>query len=787
MALYKGIAFPDDVAPLARHMGSLNDHREALTNLSGTWDTLALLAHLSNLKADMSEVRASFAQLTTELLVCLAEESLKRATESLGHQAQIAVDVLTRNLFERTADIGFLATDSVIVDACASGDAGELAALRQRLRVYADRYTVYRDIVLMAPDGRVLTRLVDGFDGRSSSPVVRRALEGTGGFVESWEPTDFCGGARALTYAWRVERDGRAIGVLALEFDLAHEARMIFERLSTDDELLAFVDASGHVVVSSDVARLPAGHQLALRAGAASLRLGGITYVATRGVGHPYQGYAGPGWSVVALSPVELAFGQDGVAAVDVTFSGETVFSPRLLDVPVRAREIQRRLDRMVWNGRVHQSSDANAFSRSLLEEIAATGRKTKDVFERASTELLTTVAASLLGEAQFLAGLSVDILDRNLYERANDCRWWAASPALATMDAAVARKTLAHINGLYTVYADILLFDTTGRVVAASRDHGVEGSTLADPWVAECLGLRDPMAYAVSPFDASALYGGAGTYVYAAPILAGGRAIGGVGLVFDSTPQFEAMLRAALPEAAGAVAAFCRPDGAVISRTGELPVTLPADVLGLTPGQSWSGVLAEGGRCFVIGATAGNGYREFKTTDGYDEPVIGLVVIPCGTVTDRRVETIPPLVRVTGGTEIATFLIGGQLLGVAASQVIECIEVASAVRVWRGGFAQRHVGFVTWNDMALPLIDIAADVNAGANVPQRHAIVLQAGTHWFGLLVSDLGPVADMKLSEERGLTGMGDASRLISQLGRAGSVLLPVLSPEAVFGTVG
>ena len=43
------------------------------------------------------------------------------------------------------------------------------------------------------------------------------------------------------------------------------------------------------------------------------------------------------------------------------------------------------------------------------------------------------------------------------------------------------------------------------------------------------------------------------------------------------------------------------------------------------------------------------------------------------------------------------------------------------------------------------------------------------------------------MKLSEERGLTGMGDASRLISQLGRAGSVLLPVLSPEAVFGTVG
>ena len=105
--------------------------------------------------------------------------------------------------------------------------------------------------------------------------------------------------------------------------------------------------------------------------------------------------------------------------------------------MPVRAREIQRRLDRMVWNGRIHQAAESNAFSRSLLEEIAATGRKTKDVFERASSELLTTVASGLLGEARFLADLSVDVLDRNLYERANDCRWWATSPVLATMDAA--------------------------------------------------------------------------------------------------------------------------------------------------------------------------------------------------------------------------------------------------------------------------------------------------------------------------------------------------------------
>jgi hypothetical protein len=786
MATYKGITFPDTVAPLARHMHSVNDHREALAALSGTWDTLALLAQLSNLKADMSEVRASFGQLTGELLVCLAEEMLALADGTLGHQAQIAVDVLTRNLFERTADIGFLATDSAIIDACVANDPASFVALRERLRAYAARYTVYRDIVLMAPDGQVLTRLVDGFAGRSTSAIVGRALSGQGGFVEAYEPADFCAGDSALTYSWRVEQGGRAVGVLALVFDLEREAQMIFERLAPRDEVLAFVDGHGRVVIANDAARLPPGHRMALRAGVASLRLGGVTHLAALRRGESYQGYPGPGWATVALAPVELAFGEDIDQTAQVDFSGEAVFSKRLLDVPVHAREIQRRLDRMVWNGRIHQAAESNAFSRSLLEEIAATGRRTKDVFERASSELLATVASGLLGETRFLADLSVDVLDRNLYERANDCRWWATSPVLATMEAGAARKTLAHINGLYTVYANILLFDAAGAVVAASRDTGLEGRTLTNAWVAECLKLRDPMRYAVSPFEASDLYGGAGTYVYAAPVLVGGHAVGGVALVFDSTPQFAAMLRAALPATAGSVAAFCRPDGVVISRTGELPVTLPTSVLSLAPGQSWSGVLTEAGQCFVVGATAGSGYREFKTRDGYVEPVIGVVVIPCGQPVDRRVIAAPQVARVEGGVEIATFLIGEQLLGVLASDVVECIEVAAAVRVWRGGFAQRHVGFVTWNEVALPLVDIAADLNA-AGAAQRHALVLKSGAQTFGLLVSELGPVADMKLTEERGLTGRGDATKLISQLGRSGPVFIPVLSPDAIFGVAG
>ena len=205
--------------------------------------------------------------------------------------------------------------------------------------------------------------------------------------------------------------------------------------------------------------------------------------------------------------------------------------------------------------------------------------------------------------------------------------------------------------------------------------------------------------------------------------------------------------------------------------------------MLSLAPGQSWSGVLAEGAERFIVGATAGSGYREFKTRDGYVEPVIAVVVIPCGHAVDRHVAAAPQVVNVAGGTEIATFLIGEHLLGVPAVEVVECIEVAAAVRVWRGGFAQRHVGFVTWNDVALPLVDIA-DALAVTGATQRHALVLRAGEQAFGLLVSELGPVADMQLTEERGLAGQGAVAKLISQLARSGPVFIPVLAPEAIFG---
>ncbi|HEX7637201.1 MAG TPA: hypothetical protein VF457_02295, partial [Burkholderiaceae bacterium] len=105
MATYKGIALPDRVAPLARHMALLEDHREALARLDATWDTLALLSPLSGLEADAGAIRAEYDALATELLAGIAEASLARVSARLGHQAQLAIDLLVRTLRERAAGV----------------------------------------------------------------------------------------------------------------------------------------------------------------------------------------------------------------------------------------------------------------------------------------------------------------------------------------------------------------------------------------------------------------------------------------------------------------------------------------------------------------------------------------------------------------------------------------------------------------------------------------------------------------------------------------------------------
>ncbi|MBS1131025.1 MAG: CheW protein, partial [Proteobacteria bacterium] len=103
-----------DLSYLSRFMGALVPDQKRLGEIQAVYDNLTLLGQLLGAGTDISSMRQDFQHLATVLLEQLAKEHYKKAALNLSSCARVAIDVLTRNLFERTADIGFLATDTQI-------------------------------------------------------------------------------------------------------------------------------------------------------------------------------------------------------------------------------------------------------------------------------------------------------------------------------------------------------------------------------------------------------------------------------------------------------------------------------------------------------------------------------------------------------------------------------------------------------------------------------------------------------------------------------------------------
>ncbi len=98
------------------------------------------------------------------------------------------------------------------------------------------------------------------------------------------------------------------------------------------------------------------------------------------------------------------------------------------------------------------------------------------------------------------LALNAIELIDRNLYERTCDVRWWATDSAVVECAAAPAEERAAHasrrlgvILSAYTVYLDLWLCDLDGRVLAHGRPErfaGVRGGSVAhEPWFRKAAG----------------------------------------------------------------------------------------------------------------------------------------------------------------------------------------------------------------------------------------------------------------------------------------------------------
>ena len=828
-----------DTRKLLRYMPSVQHQQSDLRLVESAWDNLALLSSLSQLTSqtssgtDLGRARKDFSSLSSEMVHGLAKEALSNVLHDLASKAQVGIDILVRNLFERTADIGFLATDEVLTHYAADPDPARLADVEQRLADYAAYYSVYRSVQVfdaqltrVAQWGATSTGELSAADER----FLQQVLRSDEAYVEHYGPLAFLdASASSLVYAKRLMQAGAVAGVLCLQFRLDDELPAIFRVLLNDGRgsatVLALLDTHLRVIGSSDALQLPIGWHVDLGSAdtAGVVRHMGREYLLCPRRGQVFEGYPGPGWVGLAMVPLDLAFEQtdDNTSSsplMDEVASHTEFLSGDLQIIPHRSTAIQTALERSVWNGlldigRVEVAGDMGEsdiqFAKTLLSEIGATAQKTARAFSSALHDLHRVVTHAMVDDAQHRATMAMQILDRNLYERANDCRWWALTPSLIQALAAPGSRnaeagaTLARINDLYTVYSGIVLFDTQCRVIAVSRGHlhDLLGEVLDETWAKRALAV-EPHQYVASDWGGTRLQAQGSTFVYAAALRdpMTQRVLGCIGLAWDSTPQLASILRDCAVGSDGQDAfVILQTHGQKAAACGqtfsEPRLRLAKDATqNLPPGETIADLE---GTLYGVGVSHGVGYREFRVRDGHQHGLHAVVLHHlCSRqpqVKDWRNLKVSRTGSRTGGASVvrlATFTAGGHWLGLPGEVVRFAAPDTQVLHV--AHMRQPMIGMMQLDGLVYPVLDLRCailgalegeKVSRAADVT-RQMVVIRVATGQdqhadLAIRVDTLTAILEVPTSSLQRISHAASASGMVDQ------VVGVAVEPSAVTGT--
>ncbi|HTH49482.1 MAG TPA: methyl-accepting chemotaxis protein [Candidatus Limnocylindria bacterium] len=203
--------------------------------------------------------------------------------------------------------------------------------------------------------------------------------------------------------------------------------------------------------------------------------------------------------------------------------------------------------------------SVGNAFG-VVAAEMVNLSRQTADVTTTLATETqgsITSLNDIIVGLGRDIRGtrlsdlamMNIDVIDRNLYERSCDVRWWAtdssAVDALTEASPEACEKACQRLGVIldsYTVYFDIVLCDLNGRVVANGRKARYQSrgtNQKHTEWFQAAVHTGDGTQFGFQNVHCSAsLADGQHILVYSCGVRengdAHGRLIGVIGIIFN-------------------------------------------------------------------------------------------------------------------------------------------------------------------------------------------------------------------------------------------------------------
>jgi len=239
--------------------------------------------------------------------------------------AQTLVQFIVRNLFERTADVRWWATDSALWEALEQPSQERAQHASLRLGVINRFYTVYLDLVMTDAKGMVVASANPRYHRNlknkdlSREPwfqAARQCRSGDDYIVDTVKRSSFHDGRDVLVYGTGIRADGvtngALVGTLGVYFDWKTQGQAIVEKeanlppqMAEKTEVL-LLDGNNMVIASSRPERIythfPLNNPQQLAKGSYYDQSGSIVaFAKTLG----YEDYSGLGWSGVMIQSME--------------------------------------------------------------------------------------------------------------------------------------------------------------------------------------------------------------------------------------------------------------------------------------------------------------------------------------------------------------------------------------------------------------------------------------------------------------------------------------------------
>jgi hypothetical protein len=283
---------------------------------------------MKRLSDDIHTTAAKIEDIINHTVNEMAEAGINAKGARLSDLAFNAIEILDRNLYERTADVRWWATESAFVDACTPQESNEKSQIAmKRMDIILKNYTIYKDLVLADLKGNIIANgrpeqyNLAGQDV-SGTPWFEGAAATANGLEYYVQDLGVCDltGDLAVLYSAAVRdgglTNGPVIGVLTVIFDWKQAEYIVKNVRLSESEMtgsrVILFNGNGRVIASNDgVGMLTEdisgtnGIKRALNGekGFTVETIGGKKTLVAYACTHGYETYRGLGWGCAILLP----------------------------------------------------------------------------------------------------------------------------------------------------------------------------------------------------------------------------------------------------------------------------------------------------------------------------------------------------------------------------------------------------------------------------------------------------------------------------------------------------